>query len=891
MALTAGARVGAYEILSAIGAGGMGEVYRARDTRLKRDVALKILPPAVASDGDRVARFEREAELLAAVNHPNIAHIHGVEDAHGSLALVMELVEGEDLAARISRGPIPVDEALPIARQVADALEAAHEHGVVHRDLKPANIRITPEERVKVLDFGLATRPRVASWSHEAADLPTALEDRTAEGLILGTPAYMSPEQARGKPVDKRTDIWAFGCILYEMLAGCRPFTGDTPTDVIAATLEREPNWSLLPAATPDAISGLLRRCLEKDPTQRLRDIGEARVALDHALESIGHARRGVKRPLIDRRGLRTIVAVVLTAVVLGALITWLPRLTSRDTPAVATRLTVALPPHHELNSEAGAAPLAISPDGRAVVYGADNAGTTQLYLRRLDEFDSRVLTGTEGAQYPFFSPDGESIGFFARGRLLRLSFAGGAPVPLCDVPVVGHGATWGSDGTIVFPAGNSGLMRVSAHGARPDPLTSVDPAFDRRAFHWPHFVAGHEVLLASVASAEGAFPSQIAAFSFRTRQWRVLMNGIQPQYVPAGYLVFHADRVREGELQAVAFNPDQLTVGGAPVSVMNGLFRAQSGGAAYFAISRSGNLVFAPGGYGRTVVRVDRNGRRAALVDDRLGFRFPRLSPDGRSLAVTIDPRPSEVWVYDLARGSRTPLGAGGHSILAVWNPDSQRIALTVNTDLYLKPADPSSPPQKLLGREGSQFPHSWSRDGRLLFFYELGRAAARRDLWVLEIGGAPRPVLETPANELHPAISPDSRWLAYDSDESGRAEIYVRPFPEVKARRWAISVDGGHSPLWSRDGDELFYVHGQNLMAVTIRPDGQNLVPGQPTVLFSGPFDTTQDNNYDVSPDGTHFVMIEPDPEELLHGLHVVLDWANELERTVRAKKDAGK
>jgi serine/threonine-protein kinase len=348
---------------------------------------------------------------------------------------------------------------------------------------------------------------------------------------------------------------------------------------------------------------------------------------------------------------------------------------------------------------------------------------------------------------------------------------------------------------------------------------------------------------------------------------------------------VFHADGVREGELQAVGFNPDEPAVRGTPVSVMNGLFRARNGGAAYFAISRSGTLVFAPGGYGRTLVRVDRHGRRTTLVDERRGFRFPRLSPDGRSLAVTIDPRPSEVWVYDLERGSRTPLGAGGHSIVAVWNPDGQRIAFTFKGDLYLKPANPSSAPQELLGREGSQFPHSWSRDGRLLFFYELA-PTTKRDVWVLEMGGAPRPLLATPANELHPAISPDAQWLAYDSDESGRAEIYVRPFPDVAAGRWTVSVEGGHSPLWSRDGRELFYVNGQNLMAVTMPIDGPKLVPGTPTVLFSGPFDTTQDNNYDVSPDGTHFIMIEPDPEEFLHGLHVVLDWSSELERALRAK-----
>ena len=884
MPFAPGTRWGVYEIVTLLGRGSMGEVYRARDTRLHRDVAIKVLRSPLAADPERLARFEREARLLASLDHPNIAHIHGFDDSGGIPALVMELVPGLTLAERLARGALPREEAVAIARQVSEALEAAHEQGVVHRDLKPANITITPEGRVKVLDFGLAMRPTAGGWSPEAADLATALEDRTAAGVILGTPAYMSPEQARGKPVDRRTDIWAFGCILYEMLAGCRPFTGDTPTDAIAATLEREPDWSVLPAATPETVVALLRRCLEKNPTRRLRDIGEARIALEHTLEAGGHPSPGGRRLPIDRRALHAVAAVVLAAVVLGALITWPPRLTSRGEPAVPTRLTVALPPHHHLSSIPGAAPLAISPDGRVIVYGAEDSGRMQLYLRRLDAFESRALTGTEGAQYPFFSPDGQSLGFFARGKLLRLSFGGGAPVPLCDVPEVGYGATWGRDGTIVFPAGNSGLMRVPAQGGPPELLASADPAFDRRQFHWPHFVAGSDVLLASVGSEEGGFPTHVAAFSFQTRQWRVLMAGIQPRYVPPGYLVFHADHIREGELQAVGFHPDDLTVRGTPVSVMNGLFRAPSGGAVYFAISGSGTLVFAPGGYGRTLVRVDRNGRRTRLVDDRRGFRFPRLSPDGRSLAVTIDPRPSEIWVYDIERGSRTPLGAAGHSILAVWNPDSQRIAFTSNADLYLKPADASSAPQQLLAREGPQYPHSWSRDGRFLFFYELGPPATRRDVWVLEAGGGPRPLLATPANELHPAVSPDARWLAYDSDESGRAEIYVRPFPDVAARRWTISVEGGHSPLWSRDGGELFYVNGQDLVAVTMRPDGPNLIPGVPSVLFSGPFDTTQDNNYDVSPDGTHFIMIEPDPEELLHGLHVVLNWSSELESALR-------
>jgi len=812
----AGRRIGAYQILGHIGTGGMGEVYRARDTRLGREVAIKILPPAFTADTNRLARFEREARVLASLNHQHIAAIYGQEDAPTEAgtqvrALILELVEGETLAKRITRTGskgLPIEEALDIARQIADALDAAHEKGIVHRDLKPANIKITPQGIVKVLDFGLAKLEagRASGADGVGGDFtaaPTITVDDTREGLIVGTAAYMSPEQARGQAVDRRTDIWSFGCVVYEMLTGRRPFVGDTVSDVIALTLQSEPDWSLLPSTTPSTVATMVRRCLEKDRTKRIQEIGEARLAFS-AVEAVAERDGFPFWRYATRRPVAVALSAALTASAFIVASRWF---TTPGAPAEGetTRLTVAFPPNQELNADGGAAALTISPDGRLVVYAADSDGRTALYARRLDAFAGQLLAGTDGARDPFFSPDGQWVAFFNGTQLMRVPLDGRSPVPVCDTPATSHGGTWGPDDTIVFDPGQSGLMRVAASGGRPEVLKSNDPAMDRRDFQWPQFLPDGSGLVATLigrrdarsAGANPQEPSTIAAFSFGTRRWRSVIEGSQPTYVPPEFLVFHAERVHEGELQVASFDPIELTTRGVPVSFQNGVFRARSGGAAYFAISRSGTLVFAPGGYNRSLVRVDRDGRRTLVTNDRRGFRFPRLSPDGQHVAVTIDPRPSEIWIYDLERGTRIPLTRGRNTVVPVWTSDGRQVVYTTGATLYVRAADASSPEQPLVeATPGGQYAHSASRDGRFLFFHRL-QAETRLDLWVLPTGGMPRSLLVTSARELHPAISPDGHWLAYDSDESGRSEIYIRPFPQVDAHKWPISAEGGHSPL----------------------------------------------------------------------------------------------
>ena len=875
-----GRRLGVYQVQERIGAGGMGEVYRARDTRLGRDVAIKILPSAFTSDPERLARFEREARVLAALNHPNIATIHGIEEGDGFPALVMELVAGETLAERIERGPVRVADALAIATQIADALDAAHEKGIVHRDLKPANIKITPAGTVKVLDFGLAKGigPDGADGGHSNA--PTITVGGTGEGVIVGTVAYMSPEQARGQAVDKRTDIWAFGCVLYEMLTGRPPFAGATISDTIANVLQREPDWGVLPPATPPAIRRLVVRSLDKDPGRRLRDIGDARADLADA--SVPATASGTGPSKGRRPDIWRIVAVAALGGVLVLSVVMRERFTRDTGPSSVTRTTLALPVDQELDTRAGAAPIALSPDGRRVAYVALRDGRAQLYIRELDAFEPMVMTGTDGAMYPFFSPDGMSVAFFADGKLKRASILGGAPVPICDARDVGPGGTWGADGTIVFDRGDSGLMRVPASGGNPQPVTTVDPSMDARNLSWPHFLPGGRALLVTIGGGLVAFAGQgsvLAALSLDTGEWHLLRPGMEAQYVSSGHLLYHAPSVREGEVQAIEFDAAGLAVRGTPFPVLDSVFRARNGGAAYFAAALTGTLVFAPGGLAHTLVDVDRSGRRTPLVDERRGFRFPSLSPDGRRLAVTIDPRPSQIWVYDLARRSGIPLTTAGHNLVPIWAPNGRHVLYNSQGDIYQRTADASAPPELLLVRDRAQYPNSWSSDGKLLVFHDES-ATNTNDIRLMEVGGGERPLIATPASELHGVVSPDGRWLAFSSDESGRSEIHVRRFPNVNAGQWIVSR-GGESPHWSRDGRELFYLNGASVVSVAVDTSAESFVAGAPVTLFTGPFDTTQDNNYDVFPDGTHFVMVEADPDARPTRLQVVLNWSEELKR----------
>jgi Tol biopolymer transport system component len=886
MTVVPGDRLGPYEIRAPLGAGAMGEVFRAHDSRLQRDVAIKVLPAAFSEDANRVARFEREARVLATLNHPHIAAIYGLEELSavpGSVrplarALVLELVEGDTLADRLRHGALPCAEAIAIAGQIAQALDAAHEKGIVHRDLKPANVKITPGGVVKVLDFGLAKTVKGPVLSEALSQLVTETDPGTRAGTVLGTAAYMSPEQARGHDVDKRTDIWAFGCVLYQMLTGRLAFAAETTADTIAAILERDPDWTGLPAALSARVRRALQRCLEKDPSRRARDIADVAADLDQSGFDADSAASKDGRPQAGTPRAVALAAMLVAAAGLAALV-WM-FLSDGPVPALVTRTTITLPASQQLDISASAAPLALSPDGRLVAYAARGDSDTQLFIRRLDAFEPRPLAGTEGATYPFFSPDGESIAFFADNRLKRVSIRGGSPVAICEAPVVGRGGAWSPDGTIVFDPGISGLMRVPDTGGTPEFLSTDDAEMDRRDLSWPQFLPGGRALLVTVGPGLlTAGQDALAVLSLDSGRWRVLGAGSQPQYLPPGYLVFHAPHVREGDLQAVRFDAGQLEVRGEPVAVLDGVFRSENSGGAYTALAQTGTIVFAPGGFARTLSRVDRNGRRSPLVADRRGFRTPRISPDGTRVAVVVDPRPSEVWVYDLARATGFPLSTEGHNFGVVWTPDGRRVAYSSEGEMYSRAADGSSDREPLFTADRAVYAAGWSPDGQYLVFNDV-HPTNQFDIWVKPLGGEPRAVLATPAHEVDPALSPDGRWLAYDSNESGRREIYVRPFPDVDTGKWLVSTAGGRTPVWSPTGDELFYSNGSNVMTVPVEPRGTTFSAGAPAVLFSGPFETGSPG-FDISPDGTYFVMVEADPSAKPTQIHVVLNWSEELKR----------
>jgi serine/threonine-protein kinase len=891
-----GRRLGVYQVLALLGAGGMGEVYRARDTRLGRDVALKVLPREFSDHPDRLARFEREARALAALNHPHIATIHGVEDVELSIgtgpstavhALVLELIEGDTLAARIYQsggrqgvGGLPIDDAVTIARQIAEALEAAHEKGIIHRDLKPANVKITPDGLVKVLDFGIAKLPPGNARDAESPDQSTLTVADTREGLIIGTAAYMSPEQARGQTIDKRTDVWAFGCVMYEMLSGRAAFARKTSTDTLAAILESEPDWRALPDTTPPGMRRLLRRCLAKDPKYRLRDIGDARLELADVLTTVDAESIGVPSgsAQASRRWRQIVVGVGLVALGAASALLWTFSRPAVQPPSPAlTRTMITLPSDQELDTRGGAHPLAIAPDGRRIAYVADAGGRTQLYIRSMDAFEPKPIAETEGAQYPFFSPDGEWVAFFAAGKLKRVAVRGGSPLTICDAPIVGNGATWSPDGTIVFDPGNAGLLRVAATGGAPEPLTTRDQNIDNGNLSWPQFLPNGRGLLATVRVAGGA-TSVLAVLSLETREWRRLGPGSQAQYLPSGHLLYHAVTVREGELQVVAFDAESMTIRGTPVAALDTVFRAQNGGAAYFAVAQTGTLVFTPGGYARTLVRVNRDGRRTPITDDRRGFRHPEISPDGRLVAVTVDPRPSQVWVYDIARRSGIPLSTTGHSLGPVWSRDGRRVAYSSEMDMFWRAADASGAAERLLTREGAQYPTSWSADGDLLFDDSAVPTQVSSDIWVLPLKGPPRPLIATAREERAGRLSPNGRWVAYHSDESGRLEVYVRPFPNVDDRKWTISTAGGRRAVWASSGRELFYAAGSAIMRVPVTTQGTTFSAGTPEALFSGPFDLAT-TDFSITPDGSHFIMVEGDPNARPTQIHVVSGWNEEV------------
>ena len=897
--LATGALIGPFLIDRLIGIGGMGEVYRARDTKLGREVAIKVLPAALTSDAERCARFEREARLLAALNHPHIAAIHSFEQSEGIRALVLELVDGPSLADRLAGGPLSIKEALDIARQIAEALEAAHEHGIIHRDLKPGNIKITPAGDVKVLDFGLAK-----AFATEPADLhqvPTLSTERTAEGVIAGTPAYMSPEQARGHLVDKRTDIWAFGCVLYEMLTGRPAFTGATVSDLVAAILDREPDWSVLASSTPPAIRRLLCRCLAKERRQRLSDAADVRLEIEDALPS--RVQKTEPAPSAARsQGASPRAAIAIgIALLVGGLVAgggvWLA---TRPVPPRVTRTLITPSPTAPLATSL--ANLAISPDGTRVVYVASNG--TELVVRALDQLTGTVLRDLGAPIQPVFSPDGHWIAFFDGARALKkVATSGGPAVTLASLSGAPRGATWGPDETIIFAVDNTsaGLLRIAAAGGEPEVLGKGG------GWNWPQILPGGRAVL---VTRNALYQPELEVLDLQTRARRALLSGGRyGRYVASGHLAYEADAT----LRAVRFDLERLEVRGGSVSIVNGIATSVAG-AANFSVSSDGTLVYVPGAAvppaRRTLVWIDRQAREESLQTPPRAYRYPRLSPDGTKVAVEVR-EPQDIWIWDLTRHvlTRLTFGAPGGQY-PVWTPDGRRLVFRAapggRFNVFAQAADGTGTVERLATSPNEQTPYAVTSDGKHLILRE-DSVGTSSDLMMLRLGwdsasegsregnalqrdGA-MPLIRTKFNERNGELSPDGRWLAYESDESGHEEIYVRPFPTVDSGRWQISTTGGRLPLWARDGRELFYLAPDGALfgvEVTVGRRG-TFQAGTTTRLVAPGYHTSDISNvgrsYDVSPDGRRFLMIkelvEPKQQMPATDIVVVQHWSEELKQ----------
>ena len=880
-----------YKVIEKIGQGGMGEVYRAEDTNLSREVAIKVLPEQFTKDPQGLARFEREAKLLASLNHPNIAAIYGFEEADGVRFLAMELVPGETLAERVAKGPLPVEETLEICRQIAEGVEAAHEKGVIHRDLKPANVKVTPEGKVKILDFGLAKAFEEETPVTDISQSPTLTEEMSRAGVILGTAAYMSPEQAKGEAVDKRADIFAFGCVLYELLTGKRTFSGKTITETLGAIIHKEPDWAALPATTPWRIQELLRRCLTKDAHDRLDGIANVRVEIKLALEEpAAELPTGVASAAQPTRRLWVMaVGLVVLALAVGGMASWL--FIQPSSPEQPLNRFVIRPSPPVVLASTNYKEVAISPDGRQLVYMGVGEEGRQLYLRSLDDFVDRPIPGTVNSRgIVFFSPDGKSIGFFAEGKLKKTSLAGGSPISLYDAPPGLRSGDWFED-TIVFTANfesGQGLYRLSANGGEPEMLATVN--FDEGELRYgiPDFLPDGKNLLFTIQFSTGF---QTALLSLETGERKVVLeNARQARYLSTGHLVY--EQSRTGNLMVVPFDLAVLEVTGDSVPVVQGV-RQRVGTYVDYDISNGGTLIYVPststGGLKRTLVWVDRQGLATPLIEDRQAYSRPRLSPDGQRVAVAIQSSLNQdIWIYDIGRGTRMRLTVEGINDSPVWTPDGTRVTFNSTRDgpreLYWKPADGSGQAELLLNTNSGNrlMPTSWSSDGEMLAFYSPDGA---RDIWTLPREGDALTFVATAFNERSPMFSPDGRWLAYVSDESDRDEIYVKPYPGPGGK-WPISTEGGTEPMWSADGRELFYRLGEKMMVVEVQSEPAFTSEG-PQLVFEVPYLTDQfgTSNYDISPDGQRFLMIKAaEEEEGQQGqINVIQNWFEELKRLV--------
>jgi hypothetical protein len=889
-----GTRLGPYEITARLGAGGMGEVLRARDTSLGREVAIKVLPAAFTQDAERVGRFRREAQILAALNHPNIATIHGLEEADGIVALAMELVPGEDLSERIRRGALPVEEALEIARQIAEALEEAHEKGIVHRDLKPANVKVGPEGRVKVLDFGLAkafSGDTASGQSSELSQSPTLAHTGTAAGVILGTAAYMSPEQARGKAVDKRADVWAFGVVLFEMLTGRRLFEGETVSDVLASVLKTEPDWSALPAATPAPIRQLLRRCLERNPKNRLHDVADARIVIDEVLA--GRVEAATTVVAVAPRGRSPwwplAVAAGLALGVAGGLL--LARRMAK--PEAELRFPLALPAGWKL-ADADSTLLALSRDGRrrVVAAGAED-GRSALLVGEPDQPTWRELPGTEAARAPFFSPDGSWIGYFGDGTLQRVSVDGGPPVIVArglDVQV--RGGTWLPDGSIVFaPDADTSLLRVR-EGGEPEPLTRLGPR--ERTHRWPDALPdGSAVVFTvdSVDTTEFYDDAVIEAVVVATGERKVLVRGSSlARYLDPGVLLF----ARGGSLFATRMDPRSLAVEGTPVPVLQGVSTTVASGAVHVAVAGS-HLFWVPGdasdASGGRPVWIDRTGARSApLLAEGTNTQIS-LAPDGKRLAVVENEAGrTDIWIVDLETKSRSRLTFDGDAADPAWSPDGRRVLYTRlgaavggESDAFWKAADGSGDAEGLVTGPGAVYGPSLSPDGQYLVYDLQAPNSQSNDLWIMPMQGErkPRPLLAQPPMEMSAHVSPDGRFLAYLSMETNRFEVFVRQFPSGPGV-WQVSRQGGTEPHWAPDGRRLYFRTRGVLHQVAVDAKGGTFAAGPPERVLAGMRTGENQRSFAPAPDGERFVVL---PGWGVSGeatqVNLALNWKAEVRR----------
>ena len=898
MTFAPGSKHGPYEILGPLGSGGMGEVYRARDLRLHREVAIKALPAGLASDPEFLARLAREARLLASLNHPNIAAIYGLEESDGSPFLVMECVEGDSLAQRLAAGQLPVDDALAIATQIAAGLEAAHDSGVIHRDLKPANVMIRRDGSVKILDLGLARSVETSTAPSDPSLSPTIPSGGTATGVILGTAAYMSPEQARGRALDKRTDVFSFGCVLYECLTGRRAFPGETISDTLAAVLRGEPDWEALPPDTPGPVRRVLHRCLQKDPRKRLHDIADARIEIEEAISS-PHAAETAATVVARSKRAPTLLWVLAGALIGVVVVYSAGRLFGRPAaaPSKPIHAVLPLPPNTRL-AFAQRPAIAVSPDDRTVVFRAVEGGIGRLYRRDLGGSEAKPIAGTEGGFSPFFSPNGEWLGFFTSTELKKIPLAGGSPIRISLVPPVTAGGAWDADGTIVLTlTANGPLSRISESGGKHAPVSALDESRGEHSHLWPQILPNGRGILVTMVLGQDFQDfdnAQIVVLDPKTGHRTVVLEGSPFARYAAGHIFF----VRGGSMFRAPLDLATLSIKGAPVPLQEKVTVDSSNGTASFAITNDGTLVYADGppvpSLQSVVLQLDRRGAEKPLPLPAGSYDDPRLSPDGKTLTLgKCDGESCKLVLYDLARNLLTPFTTEpGRFFSAVWSPDGRRLAYSGFAvgapTLWVKNADGSGAAQRLTSaptekREAAEFPNSWSPDGKTIAYaavYGLTAGRPARDIWLASADekGKSRPWLETPYAESAAAFSPDGRWMAYVSDESGREEVYVRPLSGAGGRI-KVSSEGGVEPVWTRGGRELFYRNGNQFLAADIQSEPA-LAAGAPHLLFSGDFTPGGREDapfeYAVSSDGNVIyatrVVAQPEPERRLV---IVTNW----------------